>query len=176
MPAEGVAPRSDAELPSLVAAQRLRAMGFGWTAAAGVLGAMALMTLGLALLVALASRTVGILFGALAAVAAALALVAWRRAGRRDAEARAKLDEAWERVAEEVLQARGGELTAPELARTMHTDETHAAGLLSRLSAAGRVRVAVRDDAELAYREEGDEAGAAPEAEPSRGAEREAPR
>lgn len=176
MPAEGVA-RSNAELPSLVAAQRLRAMGLGWSAAAGVLGAIAAMMLVLALIVGLASRAAGILFGALAAVATVLALVFGRRAGRRNADARAKLDEAWGRVAEEVLQARGGELTAPELARAMHTDEAHAAGLLSRLSAAGRVRVAVRDDAELAYREEGDEAGAAaPEDEASRGAEREAPR
>lgn len=177
MPVEGAVARSSAELPNLVAAQRLRAMGLGWTAAAGVLGAIAVMTLVLALIVALASRTVGILFGAIAAVAAVLALVAGRRAGRRNAEARAKLDEARERVADEVLRARGGELTAPELARTMHTDEAHAESLLSRLSTGGRVRVAVRDDAEFAYREESEGASAAAfETAASRGAGREAPR
>jgi hypothetical protein len=42
-------------------------------------------------------------------------------------------------------------MTAPELERTMLTEPEHAEGLLQKLSAQGRVRVAVREDAELGY-------------------------
>ena len=38
-----------------------------------------------------------------------------------------------------------------DLAKAMQTDEEHAQALLGRLSASGRVRVDVRDDAELSY-------------------------
>jgi hypothetical protein len=58
-----------------------------------------------------------------------------------------------------VLTARGAEVTAAQLAAEMHTDEDHAQSLLGRLSAHGRVRVDVRDDAELAYRVDEADAG-----------------
>jgi len=50
----------------------------------------------------------------------------------------------------------------------MRTDTGHAERLLSRLSVEGRVRVAVRDDAELTYRagEDGVEDALAPAGEP----------
>src|SRR5262249_45616495 len=142
--------RSNAELPSLIAAHRFRAMAFGWMMAAVALGVVCLMSVGLAVLLASASHAAAIVLLALSLTAGALCAVLSRRASRRAQDARAKLDEAWQRVAHELLQAQSG-LTAAELGRRMHTDEAHAAQLLAGLSAAGRVRVAVRDDAELSY-------------------------
>jgi hypothetical protein len=144
--------RSNAELPSLVAAQRLRAIALGWTAGAVVFAATGLMALGLALLLWAFAHVAAFVLGALAVAAGVFSAMAWARAKARRAEVRGKLEEAWERVADEVVRARGDEITAAELARTMRTDEPHAEALLSRLSAGGRVRVAVRDDADLAYR------------------------
>jgi len=146
---EGIG-RAHGELAPLVTAQRTRAMAVGWTAAAVVLGAIAAMGLGLAALVWLASHGAGIVLGVVAGVAGALAWSSRRRAKARAAESRAALDQAWEIAAGEVVRARP-ETTAPQLAKEMQTDEAHAQGLLASLSAAGRVRVDVRDDAELAY-------------------------
>jgi hypothetical protein len=161
---EGVA-RSNGELASLVRAQRTRAMAVGWIAGAAVLGAIGVMGLGLALLLWLVSHFASIVLGGLAAGTGLLAMALARRARQRNAEAREAVDDAWELVAGEVLAARHGETTAPELARAMQTDEDHALTLLGRLSAKGRVRVDVRDDAELAYRSDeeqtAEEAGAA---------------
>jgi hypothetical protein len=150
-------------------------MALGWTAAAFVLGAIAMMGAGVALLVWLASHLAGIVLAALAAASLAGTVASVRRARRRRGEARTALDEAWDAVAGEVLAARTGETgetgetTAPDLAKAMQTDEAHAEGMLARLSALGRVRVDVRDDAELAYRaseaapgEDEPEAGAGP--------------
>jgi hypothetical protein len=93
-----------------------------------------------------------LVFAVLAGVATTLAAASGLRSRARDREARGMLEEAWERVAAEVLCTRGNELTAAELARATRTDEGHAEALLSALSARGALRVDVRDDAELAYR------------------------
>ena len=158
VPTEGEIARSHGELPQLVRSHRARAMALGWLGASFVLGSIAAMALGVALLVWLASHLAAALLGVVALGAATLAVVSLRRSRRRRDEARAQLDEAWERVAGEVLRARGGDTTAADLARIMSTDEGHAEGLLARLSAHGHARVDVRDDAELAYRVSHDEA------------------
>ena len=147
---EGVA-RAHGELASLVTAQRTRAMAVGWIAAAVVLGVMGVMGMGVAALVWLASHAAAIVLGAVAGVAGMLALASARRSRGRGAESRAAVERAWEIAAGEVVSARRGETTAPELAKAMLTDEDHAQALLASLSASGRVRVDVRDDAELAY-------------------------
>ena len=152
VPTEGDIARSDGELPHLVRSHRARAMALGWLAASFVLGSIAAMAVGVALLVGLASHFAAALLGVVGVVAATLAVVSLRRSGRRRAEAREQLDHAWDRVAGEVLGSRSGDTTAADLARIMSTKEDHAEGLLSRLSAHGRARVDVRDDAELAYR------------------------
>jgi hypothetical protein len=152
VPADAPLVRSNAELGSLVAAQRLRAIALGWTAGALVLAATGTMALGLALLLWTFAHVAAFVLGAVAVTAGIGSGVAWARAGARRAEVRAKLDEAWGSVADEVVRARGDEITAAELARTMRTDEANAQALLSQLSAVGRVRVAVREDADLAYR------------------------
>jgi Flp pilus assembly protein TadB len=127
-------------------------MALGWLAASFVLGAIGAMAVGVALLVGLVSHLAAALLGVVAVVAGVLAVSSLRRSRRRKAEARAELDQAWDRVAGEVLSARREDTTAADLARIMSTTEDHAEGLLSRLSAHGRARVDVRDDAELAYR------------------------
>jgi hypothetical protein len=140
VPADGLAARSDEELADLVAAQRQRAMALGWRAAALVLGAIGVMALGVAALLVGASAPAAIVLAVLAALAAGLAWASARRARRRAAEARARLEGAWQRVAEELLRAHAGGLTAAQLAQGMHTDEAHAQALLSGLPAAGRQR------------------------------------
>lgn len=152
VPTEGDLARSDGELPHLVRSHRARAMALGWLAASFVLGAIGAMAVGVALLVGLVSHLAAALLGVVAVVAGVLAVSSLRRSRRRKAEARAELDQAWDRVAGEVLSARREDTTAADLARIMSTTEDHAEGLLSRLSAHGRARVDVRDDAELAYR------------------------
>ena len=152
VPTEGDIVRSDGELPHLVRSHRARAMALGWLAASFVLGSIAAMAAGVALLVGLASPLAAGLLGVVALVAASFAVVSFRRSRRCRAEAREQLDHAWDRVAGEVLSSRTVDTTAAELARIMSTKEEHAEGLLSRLSAHGRARVDVRDDAELAYR------------------------
>ena len=151
VPSEGVE-RPHGELGSLVRAQRARAMALGWTAAVVLFVCIAVMGAGVGALLWTASHMAGLVLSGVGAGAAMLAIASRVRSGRRNAEARKALDEAWQRAADEVLQARGGELTAPELATLMRTDQEHAEALLSGLSAGGRARVEVRDDAELAYR------------------------
>ena len=152
VPTEGDIARSDGELPHLVRSHRARAMALGWLAAFFVLGSIAAMAVGVALLVGFASHAAAALLGLVGAGAATFAVVSLGRSRRRRAEARAELDHAWDRVAGEVLTSRREDTTAADLARIMSTKEDHAEGLLSRLSAHGHARVDVRDDAELAYR------------------------
>jgi type IV secretory pathway TrbD component len=152
VPTEPDIARSHGELASLVGAHRARAMAVGWTAAALLFGAIGIVVLGFAPVLWLVSHALAAVFAGLGGVAALTSAESARRAGRCNADAAAKLEEAWERVAREVIEGRGSELTAAELAIAMRTDDQHAERLLMRLSASGRVRVAVREDAELAYR------------------------
>jgi hypothetical protein len=127
-------------------------MAVGWIAAALLFGAIGVVVLGFAPLLWLVSHVAAAVFAGLGGLAAMASAESARRAARCNAEVRAKLEDAWECVAREVIEGRDTEVTAPELARVMRTDDEHAEKLLMRLSAGGRVRVAVREDAELAYR------------------------
>jgi hypothetical protein len=154
VPTEEGVRRAHGELASLVTAQRTRAMAVGWIAAAIVLGTVGVMGMGLAALLWLATHTGAIVVALVAGVAGMLAAASARRARTRGAQSRAAVERAWEIAAGEVVSARGGETTAAQLAAAMQDDEDHAQGLLALLSAEGRVRVDVRDDADLAYRAE----------------------
>jgi hypothetical protein len=144
--------RTNRELASLVRAQRARGMAVGWMAAALVFAGIGAMALGLTALVAASAHAAGALFGVVAVVAIGVAVASRARAGVRNREAREAVDEAWQRVAGDLLRARGDSLTAAEMSRAMQTDEAHAEAMLAGLSATGRARVDVRDDAELTYR------------------------
>ncbi len=151
VPSDGSFRRAGGELASLVGAARSNGMALGWTAAAGVLGVAAMATLLLGLLLWHAAHLAGVLLAVVAGVALALAIGSALRARARRSEARVKLDEAWSTVAGEIVAARGGDVTAANVAKALSIDEGYAQTLLSELSAEGRVRVAVRDDAQLSY-------------------------
>lgn len=158
----GGAARAQGELPHLVRAHRARAMGVGWMAAAVLFAVVAVMTGGLAALLWTSANAAALALTVLAAAAMGLGLASRARSARHTADARAQVDQAWQKAADEVLQGLGGEATAAGLARAMHTDEAHAEQLLAGLSAGGRARVEVRDDAELSYRIEADAAESEP--------------
>ncbi len=144
-------------------------MAVGWWAGAAMTGASALMAAGIALLLWHASHVAA---GTIAALGAALALVAAActfRARRSDQDTTIRLEAAWASVAGELLRARGGAITAAELAYALRTDEGHAEALLAKLSADGRARVAVTEQSDLSYRTvERDDADQAPSAPRSR--------
>jgi hypothetical protein len=77
------------------------------------------------------------------------ALRGW--AQRLGAAAREALDEAWADAAATLAQARGGSITAPELAQVTRIPEADAEAILGRLSARG-ARVMVDADLQLRYR------------------------
>lgn len=152
VPSDASFPRSGAELGSLVGAARASAMAFGWTAAAITLGIVASFALVVALVLGHAAPMGAMVLGIVGGVAATLALAGGLRARNHRGEARNRVEQAWASVAGELLAARGGALTAADVARALSIDEPYAERLLSELSAEGRVRVAVRDDAQLSYR------------------------
>ena len=143
--------RSNAELASLVRAKRTRAIAFGWTAGMIMLVVSALLALGLGGLLLLVAWLPSAILGGLGVVLFALGMAMRSRARASDAIAQTELDAAWESVADEVLRARGGDVTAKDLAQAMRTTEAHAETMLSALSLHDRARVAVDDDAELRY-------------------------
>jgi hypothetical protein len=151
VPSEGVQ-RPHKELASLVRAQRARAVAVGWTAGMVLMSCIAVMAAGLAALLWTGAHLAALVLTGIGVAAALLAIVTRGRAGAVNRQARAAVEEAWQRAASEILEARRGELTAAQLADVMRTDEAHAEVLLSGLSASGRARVDVRDDAELTYR------------------------
>ncbi len=153
VPDDGSFPRTHGEVGKLVGAARARAMAVGWVAAAIVLSGVAVIALPLAVLLWSAAHVAGLVLGTVAGMALALAVASTGRYRARGAEWRARLDDAWRMVADELLKARGNrEVTASELALALRTDEGHAEALLSGLSAQGHARVAVGDDAQLSYR------------------------
>jgi hypothetical protein len=131
-------------------------------------GAVLFASFGLSLLVTLFVLAVASpgLFGTLGALAACsvplfLATYAWRRGKKARAAASEALDKAWLLVASDVVRAKGKELEAAELAKTMRIDEARAEHLLAELSvndfvharvasdaAADRVRIAFGEEAE----------------------------
>jgi hypothetical protein len=168
VPSDGSFPRANGELASLVAAARARGIAIGWVAAAIVLFASALIALPIVLLLWSHAHVAAVVVASVAGTSMALGAVSATRYRARNAEARAKLDDAWRTVADELLRARGMDVTAPELARALQTDDAHAESLLSELSAEGHARVAVGDDAQLSYRFTSEAEAEPDDASPSR--------
>jgi hypothetical protein len=152
VPDDGSFARSGGELAGLVAAARARGVALGWIAATMVLGATVFVCLPSAVLIAHVAHAASWVLASVAGLALVLSIASalrWRRASR---EASLRLEEAWQLVAAEALRARSADVTAAELAKCLRTDEAHAERLLSELSALGRTRVAVSDEAQLSYR------------------------
>jgi hypothetical protein len=127
-------------------------MALGWIAAAVVFGAAAATSLPLALLLWRVAHLAAMAIALVAGAALALAAFSALRARGRRAQARAKMHQAWTTVAGELVAARGSDVTSADVARALSIDERYAEDLLSELSAEGRVRVAVGEDAQLSYR------------------------
>ncbi len=152
VPVDGMILPSHTELASLVAAQRARAIAVAWGGAAWVLGSASVMGGGLSVLLRRASGLATCVLAFVAFVLAALSAVSARNGARRAAEASGRLDEAWRRVAGQIVAARARSMTACELADAMSTDAQHAGDLLARLAATDAVPAPAgeRDESERA--------------------------
>jgi hypothetical protein len=155
VPSDDVAvKRSGSETPALERAQRAHRIATAWRVGAGVVAGFGGLSLLIALLV-LGVVTPGVLgtlatlFGTL--VPFVLAFVFWRRGGAEYQKVTDALDEAWQRVAAEVIAAHGGELTAAELAKTLRSDTSTAERMLARLGAHDFVRSRVTDAGDVVY-------------------------
>jgi hypothetical protein len=161
VPSDGSFPRGHGELPNLVGAARANAMAFGWTAATVVFAGVAALTASVALLLWGGTHGAAAILAVVAGSALALAAASGLRARARRGEAGAQIDRAWRGVTAELLAARGTALTPRDLMRALPLDEPIAEHLLAELSAEGRARVAVGEDAQLSYRVAAAEIGGA---------------
>lgn len=148
-------------IAALREAAQAKRSAFAWRLAAFGLGVPAALSLGLAAVLALGSLVAS---GVLIVCGVALAIFA-ARSSRTATTARKKLkaavNVAWEAAALAVLDQRGKETTAADLAKALDITETDAEAMLASLSARSRVNVRVEDkSAELVYESE-----ARPEAE-----------
>ncbi len=119
--------------------------GFGWSAGSLVLAVSGAMTAGLAALLWVASPTLGIVVGTLAAL---VLLFAWRaaaRAGARRREAKQATREGWRAAALQVLRARARDTSTAELADQLRIDERAADRLLTELSARDEAHIDIED-------------------------------
>ena len=152
-------PGRTASCPHLVRSHRTRAMALGWTAARSSSARSRVMgsrrrAAGRARVAPRGARPRRRSRRRRGELARGLHARGARR--RRGARRTKELDQAWEHVAGEVARARARETRRPPTSRGRCIPTSgHAEALLARLSARGRARVDVRDDAELAYR--GDE-------------------
>jgi hypothetical protein len=155
VPSDDVAvARSGGETPALERAQRAHRVAAAWRVGAGVVTGFGALSLVIALIV-LGLVTPGVLgtLGVLVAtlVPFVLAALLWGRGGAERRKIDEALDEAWQRVAGEVIAAHGGELTAAELAKALRTDASAAERLLARLGAHDAVRARVTDAGDVVY-------------------------
>lgn len=142
-------------LLALREAAQAKRSAFAWRVAAWGLGIPAALSLALAAVLAPASLLAS---GLLIACGVAMAIFASRASrtattGRK--KLRAAVDHAWEATALAVLDQRGKETTAADLAGALEISETDAEAMLASLSARSRVNVRVEDrSAELVYASE----------------------
>lgn len=155
VPSDDVAvKRSGAETPALERAQRAHRVAAAWRVGAGVVAGFGALSLLIALLV-LGVVTPGVLGTLLTLFATlvpfVLAVLFWGRGGVEQRKVAEALDEAWQRVAAEVIGAHGGELTAAELAKTLRSDIPTAERMLARLGAHDVVRSRVTEAGDVVY-------------------------
>ena len=146
--------RSGGETPALERAQRAHRIAAAWRVGAGVVGGFGALSLLIALLVLgvvtpAVLGTLGILIATL--VPFVLAWLLWRRGSAEQSNVVEALDEAWQRVAAEVITAHGGELTAAELAKALRSDIGIAERMLARLGAHDVIRSRVTDAGDVVY-------------------------
>ncbi len=135
-------------------AAKSRRSASGWRVASWALGFGAAMALVAAIVVGFGSVLVGgglVLAGVLMAIVSATFSRSARSARLR---ARADVDRAWEHAIGALLEAGTTNATAKSIAKTLGVTEAEVEVALSTLSAQGRTRVDIGNDADLVYRAE----------------------
>ena len=142
---------SERATSELVRANSARKQAFVARLAAIGLALTGTLTAALGLLLTLASTVVGLMILATAAALLVASVMIGARSRRQSEQARRLTFEAWESIAEKVVELHGGTLTGPELAKKLHTTEADVERMMSFLSVDDRVRIDVGPDAEVRY-------------------------
>jgi len=154
VPVEDAAAHSDRERTELLRAGRAKKMAFAYRMFGIGLSLTGTLLAGLGAALATVHVPVALVLIAFAVAALTAGITYVRRANKQREEAKKAVFEAWESVAESLLQARaganGGEVTGEQIAREMHTSVEDVERMMSFLSVDDRVRIVVKD-AELVY-------------------------
>ncbi len=138
-------------MDALRAAGNAKRQGFAWRAGAWAAGIPAAVAFVLAVLLGPASYVAGGVLVAIGVVLAVLASKASRSASTARKRMRSELDRGWEAAMEGMLAQSAGTMTAREIARALRISEADVEATLTTLSVHERIRVAVQDNADLAY-------------------------
>ncbi len=152
VPVKDVRSHTAKEKELLVAADHARKSAFGFRMLATGLGLTGTLVAALSAALVTLSMAVGIALAAAAVILFVLTVTYARRAKKSIEDAKRGAFEAWETVAETVLRLHGGNVSTTELATLLGTNEAEAERVMTVLSVDDRVRVDVGKDAELRYR------------------------
>jgi hypothetical protein len=146
--------RSGREIKHLEDAQKERVRRAVLLAASGVVGGFGVLSVIVTLLVLLVASPG--LIGTLAMLGAVsiplvVAALAWMRARKHQNALDSALDRAWALAAEDVLLAKGKDLTAGELAKILRMEEPDAESLLAELSANDVVQSQITAGGDVTY-------------------------
>ena len=153
VPVEDEAAHSERERGELVKAGKAKKMAFAYRMASIGLSLMGTLMAALGVALAAVSVPVAVVLLVAAVAGIAAAIVYGRRAHAKREEAKKGTFEAWESVAEALLNVRGNEVTAEQIAREMRTTVEDVERMMSFLSVDNRVRIVVKDT-ELVYTSE----------------------
>ncbi len=135
----------------LARARVAQAAAFGWGAGSIALAFTGALTSGMAALLWTASHGLG---GGIGVLGAIFLVFAWRasaRAGARRSDAAREVKAGWREGARTILAARGGNMTAAELAREMRIEPPEADELLTDLAAHDEAHLEI-DDGDVRFR------------------------
>jgi len=146
--------RSVEQVEHLKSVTAKRSANIVWKMIAAVtagFGFMSLLVLSIVVSVAHPPTVAAVVATLAVLVPFALAVLAWRRSRARAAELEPLLEKAWMAAAADIARARGGELTASDLATITRIAEADADRLLGRMSAQSRLASSVTPEGNLKY-------------------------
>lgn len=146
--------RSGREIKHLEDAQKERVRRAVLLAASGVVGGFGVLSMIVTILVLLVASPG--LVGTLAMLGAVsiplvVSALAWMRARSHRAKLDSALDRAWALAAEDVMLAKGKDLTAAELAKILRMEESEAEAVLAQLSASDVVQSQITAGGDVTY-------------------------
>lgn len=146
--------RSGREIKYLEEAQKERVRRAVLLASSGVVGGFGVLSVVVTLLVLLVASPG--LIGTLAMLGAVsiplvVSALAWMRARKHQNALDTALDRAWALAAEDVMLAKGKDLTAAELAKILRMEESEAESLLAELSASDVVQSQITSGGDVTY-------------------------